>query len=134
MRLFQTGSVYAKGFWVVFFIGLSKMADMMAGSSDEILVSSKYYIFNLIFIIILTIISIGFKLFIHSTLWTTGAAVATLIFTSLIVLIKSLTMRYLFNIKPYSFKMLGTLCIFLCNWWIIIHDAEFYPSDNFYYN
>lgn len=106
------GSVYAKGFWVVFFIGLSKMADMMAGSSDEILVSSKYYIYNLVFIIILTIISIGFNYLFIPLYGLTGAAVATLISTSIIVIIKSLTMRYLFNIKPYSFKMLGTLLFF----------------------
>lgn len=107
------GSIYSKGFWVVLFIGLSKIADIIAGCSEEIFTSSKYYVFNLIFIIILTIFSVSFNYLLIPLYGLTGAAIATLISSTLMVLIKSSVIKYLFKINPYNLKMLGIIFFFL---------------------
>lgn len=119
------GSIYAKGFWVVLFIGLSKMTDMSAGSSDEIIVSSKYYFFNLIFIVLLTIFSVSFNYILIPLYGLTGAAIATLISSIMIVLIKSSVLMYLFKIKPYNLKMLGTLLFFFALGFILFMMPNF---------
>lgn len=123
--IIPNGSIYSKGMWVVFFIGLSKIVDMIAGSSDEIIVSSKYYIYNFVFIIILTIISVGFNYILIPLYGLTGAAIATLISTSLIVIIKSTVLVYLFKIKPYSFKMVGTLLFYFALGGLLFLMPEF---------
>lgn len=111
--IIPNGSIYSKGFWVVFFIGFSKIAELFAGSSDEIIVSSKYYGFNFIFLIILTVFSVSFNYLLIPIYGLTGAAIATLISSSFVVLIKSLVLMYLFKINPYKLKMLGTLLFFI---------------------
>jgi O-antigen/teichoic acid export membrane protein len=45
--------IYEAGRWVVIFVGLGKLADMLFGPSSEIVVLSKYFWFNIILIVIL---------------------------------------------------------------------------------
>lgn len=45
--------VYEAGRWVVVFVGLGKLADMIFGPSSEIVVLSKYFWFNIVLILLL---------------------------------------------------------------------------------
>lgn len=45
--------IYEAGRWVVIFVGIGKLADMLFGPSSEIVVLSKYFWFNIVLILLL---------------------------------------------------------------------------------
>lgn len=51
--LMPNKEIYEAGKWVVIFVGVGKLADMMFGPSSEIVVLSKYFWFNIILILLL---------------------------------------------------------------------------------
>lgn len=51
--LMPNKEVYEAGKWVVIFVGIGKLADMMFGPSSEIVVLSKYFWFNIVLILLL---------------------------------------------------------------------------------
>lgn len=52
--LMPRGEIYEAGTHVVIIVGLGKLIDMLFGPSSEILVLSKYYGFNIVFILLLS--------------------------------------------------------------------------------
>ena len=52
--LMPRGEIYEAGTYVVIIVGLGKLIDMLFGPSSEILVLSKYYGFNIVFILLLS--------------------------------------------------------------------------------
>jgi len=52
-NLMPNKEIYEAGKWVVIFVGIGKLADMVFGPSSEIVVLSKYFWFNIVLILLL---------------------------------------------------------------------------------
>lgn len=111
-RIIPNGSVYEKGFFVVLLLGLSKLVDILSGSFDDIILSSKYYILNIIFIFLLTSLSIGFNYHLIPIYGLFGAAISTLIAVSIVVLLKIWTFKFLFKKSVYNLSFVGVLLFY----------------------
>ena len=70
---------YIHGKWVIFFIGLSYLTDMLTGTSPYILINSKYYKSVTYIMFVLIIIAIAMNFVFIPILGLIGAAIASLI-------------------------------------------------------
>lgn len=110
--LIPNGEIYEKGFWVVLFIGLAKISEMFGGCIHEIINASKYYVINIVFILLLTILSIGLNYYFIPIYGLVGAAAAAFFTTALVVLIKTITFKILFKKKIYSWAIFFTILFY----------------------
>ena len=100
--IIPSGESYAKGKYVVFFIGLAKLVDLAFGINSEILQSSKYYRWNLILLPILAILSIYLNIYFITKFSYTGAAIATLISFSIFNIIRTLLLYFKMDLNPFN--------------------------------
>ncbi|MGM0478087.1 MAG: lipopolysaccharide biosynthesis protein [Bacteroidota bacterium] len=88
------------------FLGLSKIFDLMTSINNVIIVYSKYYRYNLLFLFLLAIVNIALNLWLIEDYGITGAAIATS--ASLFILngIKTIFIYKVLGIHPFSKKSL----------------------------
>ena len=89
--IIPNGEKYAAGKWVVFFIGLSKVLDIVFGTTDLIINASRHYKLNGILAPILIISTVITNYFFITIYGITGAAIAT----SLTIFIYSIIKYYM---------------------------------------
>ncbi|MCO5231423.1 MAG: polysaccharide biosynthesis C-terminal domain-containing protein [Chitinophagales bacterium] len=107
------GHLYIGGTAVVLFLGLSKLIEMLAGSNDEIILASRFYIVNLVFIVILMVLAVSLNYFLIPKYGLPGAALATLICSITIVIIKFLVFKRLFNHIVYDRNILKVILFYI---------------------
>ncbi|MFV0377199.1 MAG: lipopolysaccharide biosynthesis protein [Mangrovibacterium sp.] len=97
--LFILGDDYSESKWVIFFIGLGYLFDMLTGANALVIGYSKYYRVALVFILILIAIVITL-LYMLIPIWgITGAAIAIAV-----ALMLNNFMRFLFLFKKFRFQ------------------------------
>ena len=112
--LIVLGPDYASGKWVIFFIGLGYLIDMVTGANGLVISYSKYFRMALWFLLVLLILVFS-SMFLLIPVWgITGAAVAI----ALSFLINNL-MRYIFlykkyRMQPFSTHFLIVIAAFIC--------------------
>jgi O-antigen/teichoic acid export membrane protein len=94
------GKLYEQGFYVVLFIGLGKLSDMLFGANGEIIVMSKYYKFNVLAVLILAMMTIALNLVLIPEYGIQGAAIASFLAMFLFNLIKYLFVWIKFGLQP----------------------------------
>lgn len=103
-RLIPNGEIYAAGKYVVCFIGLSRVFDMSMGINTEIIVTSKYYRWN----VLLVFVVIGFTFISNYLLIPTygieGAAFATLLTFIVYNIIRYFFILIKFDMQPLTAK------------------------------
>jgi O-antigen/teichoic acid export membrane protein len=93
------GADYHEAKWVIFFVGLGYLMDMMTGANGQIISLSKHYRVMFIFALILILLVVGCN-FLFIPLWgITGAAIAAAVSMFLNNL-----MRYIYLFKVYKFQ------------------------------
>ncbi len=110
-KLIPHGNIYAEGKWVVFFIGLSKLFDLATGVNAEIIGTSKYYKYNLAFMMALGILGIITNIFFIPLYGMTGAALASAL--SLFI-INTTMFSFLFlkmRIQPFTVNTIKVIAI-----------------------
>lgn len=112
--IIPNGDIYQEGFWVVFFIGLAKIVEMLGGSINEIINASKYYAYNILFVILLAGLSIGLNYFLIPIYGVTGAAAAAFFTMILVVVLKAILFKILFKKKVYKLALLWILVFYGC--------------------
>ena len=122
------------GAYVVFFLGLSQVWDMMTGVNNEIIMYSKYYRFNLYLTLFLAVMNILLNLFLIPEYGITGAAMATCFSMFLFNLAKLLFIGIKFRIQPFSHVLIpviafGIAATFICRW---LPDTDQPWIDMFY--
>ena len=104
---------FEAGRWVVLFIGIGKLVDMLFGPSSEIIVLSKHYKFNIVLIVCLAaIVIISNNLLIPAygiSGAALGAALALIIFNG----VKYIFIYSKLGIQPFSMNTLKVLVIAL---------------------
>lgn len=102
--------IYEAGKWVVLWIGLSKLVDILFSINSEIIVFSKYYIFNITATFIMSIAVIGFNLLLIPQYGIEGAAFASFLAMLLYNVIKYFHIKIRMGFDPFSWditKLLG---------------------------
>ncbi len=110
-HLMPHSEIYIQGKWVVFFIGLGKLFDMATGINGEILGTSQYYKYDLVFLVSLGIVAIITNMIFIPIYGMTGAALA-----SAISVFCFNTARFFFiltkmKIQPFSLDTIKVLMI-----------------------
>jgi O-antigen/teichoic acid export membrane protein len=93
------GPDYYNGKWVIFFIGLGYLIDMMTGANSQIISYSKHYKIMLIFVIALIILVVINNLIFIPIWGITGAAIA-----SAFSMFLNNLMRYIYLYRKYRFQ------------------------------
>ncbi|HUR30767.1 MAG TPA: polysaccharide biosynthesis C-terminal domain-containing protein [Saprospiraceae bacterium] len=109
------------GSYVVFFLGLSQVWDMMTGVNNEIIMYSKYYKFNLYMTLFLAVTNILLNLILITEYGITGAAMATCFSLFLFNVVKFLFIKIKFGFQPFSIMLIpviafGIAATFICRW------------------
>ncbi len=107
------GPDYEGAKWVVFFIGLGYLVDMMTGANAQIIAFSKHYRVALYFILILIILVVA-TMFILVPLWgITGAAVAIAASITANNFMRFLFLKLKYNMQPFDRKILVAGFVFV---------------------
>ncbi len=101
-RLIPHGEVYLAGKWVVFWIGLSKLFDMATGINAEIIGTSKYYKYDLLFYILLCILGVVTNIIFIPLYNMTGAALASAISIFLFNIMRFTLIGIKYKMQPFA--------------------------------
>ena len=112
--LIPKAEVYRAGKWVVLLVGLRQVIDMATGLNTEVLINSKYYRFDLLFYIILTVLLFSANLVLIPLYSYTGAALALLLSLTFHNLVKYWFIKRYLRMQPFdaaTLKVIGLLLL-----------------------
>lgn len=93
------GEDYRQSKWVIFFIGIGYLFDMLTGVNGLVIAYSKYYRVSLWFIVVLMVIVVALLFFLIPVWGIVGAAIAI----AMALLLNNL-MRYVFLLRKYRMQ------------------------------
>ena len=131
--LIPNSEIYSQGKYVVLFIGIAKLFDMLMGINAEIILMSKYYRINIAIMIFLIVAAVALNYWLIPIYGITGAAIATafsIFFYN--------TMRYLLlfvteGLQPFNQKTLGGLIILVFLFLIGYYFPDLFHKKLFFY-
>lgn len=97
--------------YIFFFLGLAKVVDMITSVNSQIIIFSKYYRYNLIFIILLGGINIISNYLLISEYKVIGAAMATFMATCIFNVIKLIFIYLKIGLHPFSINSFKVIII-----------------------
>lgn len=106
-EIIPNGERFIEGKYVILFIALTRLVDMITGVNSEILIQSNYYRFNLVALALLAVLNISLNLVLIPTMGIAGAALATLIAFIVFNLAKGFFIWFKFEIHPFSKNIFG---------------------------
>ncbi len=110
-QLIPNGELYAVGKYVVLFIGLAKVVDMLTSINNEIIINSAYYRFNFYAMPLLAVLTILTNLLFIPKWGIVGAAVASLAALTIFNVAKLVFIYWKMNMQPFSIATLKVLII-----------------------
>ncbi|HEX5169188.1 MAG TPA: oligosaccharide flippase family protein [Cyclobacteriaceae bacterium] len=110
-QLMPKGETFQTGTMVVVFVGIAKLVDMAFGPNGEIIVSSKYYWFNMVTVIIFAIIVVTTNLILIPRYGMMGAAYATTLALIIFNMIKWTFVYFILKMQPFGFAFVKVLAI-----------------------
>ncbi|MEX2595168.1 MAG: oligosaccharide flippase family protein [Anditalea sp.] len=116
-------NVYEAGKWVVLLIGLGKLSDVLFSINGEIIIFSRFYIFNITATLLMSVTVITLNFIFIPLYGIEGAALASLIAMFFFNLIKYLYVKIRLGFDPFTFDIakiifLGIL-VFTINYYLI---------------
>ncbi|MHA4742430.1 lipopolysaccharide biosynthesis protein [Dyadobacter sp. MSC1_007] len=121
--------IYSQGKWVVLMVGVSRIADMMTGLNSEILTNSRFYRYDIVFMLFFTVLILGGSQFLIPRYGYNGAAAAALFATVTYNVVKLFFIKSKMGIQPFT---IGTVKVLLLA--IITYAAVYFipapPSEN----
>ena len=124
---------YEAGKYVIFFIGLVNLIDMLSGNSVVIInTSPKYRYLSWILLIHLSIVVISNFMFIP-ILGLTGAAIASFVSTCIYALIRFLVLYRFYKLQPYNWKFILPVLIAVLSYTLstLLPDVGYFILDIF---
>jgi len=103
-EIMPRGESFSKGKYVVFILGIGILFDLITSVNGEIIALSKYFRYNLYFLIFLSILNISANIVFIPIYHINGAAIATTISLILFNFIKVIFIYMKFDIIPFSKK------------------------------
>lgn len=108
--------ILAQGKSIVLLLGTAKVIDMAAGINNHIISFSSLYRWNIILILILGILNIGFNYILIPRLGINGAALATLLSMTIYNVAKLIFVWVRFKLLPFTFRHIWVLVIALISY------------------
>ncbi|MFM1874928.1 MAG: hypothetical protein RL266_665 [Bacteroidota bacterium] len=102
---------YADGKWVLFFVGLARLADVGFGVNGGIITTSNHYKFDTYSNLVLMMVTVVLNLIFIPIHGITGAAIATGISLLSFNVAKYLFLKMKFGFEPFTWKSLATLLL-----------------------
>ena len=96
---------------IFLFLGIAKLIDGLTGINTHILLYSKYYKFNLLFLLFLGVLNVFLNLVLIKQFDIVGAAMATLISLTLYNFIKLFFIKFTLDMSPFTLDTLKVLLI-----------------------
>jgi O-antigen/teichoic acid export membrane protein len=116
-------SVYEQGKWVVLLIGLGKLTDVIFSVNGEIIVFSRFYIFNITATLLMSTAVIVFNLALIPIYGIEGAALASLIAMFFYNLVKFIYIKIRLGFNPFTpglfFILLAGAISWAISWYLI---------------
>lgn len=109
--LMPKGEIYEAGKYVVIIIGVGKLLDMLFGPSSEILVLSKYYGFNIVFVLLLAAAIIAGNNLLIPRYGIDGAAIGSAVALSFFNVLKYFFIYAKMGIQPFTINTLKVVGI-----------------------
>jgi O-antigen/teichoic acid export membrane protein len=109
---------------VFLFLCLGKLVDMTFSLNTHIIVYSKYYKYNLVFVLVLAVANLVLNYFFIREFGLTGAAMATALSMILYNITKLFFIKYRFKLWPFSINTLKVIVIAM----ITIAISTFLPD------
>lgn len=106
------------GTYVVFFLGLAQVWDMMTGINTEIIYYSKFYRFNLYLTLFLGVLTISANLVFIPLFGLTGAALATCTSMFLFNVAKLIFIKWKFGFFPFTSRLFPIIGFGVAAWLI----------------
>jgi O-antigen/teichoic acid export membrane protein len=110
--LMVLGDDYAPGKWVVFFIGLGYLFDMLSGDNTSILITSHLYRYNTYLTLLLVALLIVSNLLFIPVYGITGAAFSSAGSMLVVNLLRFLVLKVKFDFQPFNSRFLVVVLIF----------------------
>jgi O-antigen/teichoic acid export membrane protein len=107
-----------EGAYVVFFLGLAQVWDMMTGINNEIITYSRHYRFNLLLTVFLAVTNIIANLILIPQYGMTGAAMATCLSFFIFNAVKYVFIKIKYNFQPFSAKLIPVIAFGIAAWFI----------------
>ncbi|MGY6522713.1 MAG: oligosaccharide flippase family protein [Mongoliitalea sp.] len=101
--------VYEAGKWIVLIIGGAKILDVIFSINSEIILFSKFYVFNIVATVVMAIAVILFNWWLIPIFGIEGAAIASFLALFLFNLIKYGFVAYKLHMHPWSWDLLKIL-------------------------
>lgn len=120
------GPDYIQSKWVIFFVGIGYLFDMLTGANGHVIQFSKYYRVALVFIIFLVVVVL-FLLYTLIPLWgITGAAIAIAA-----ALFLNNLMRYVFLLKKYQMQPFNSKFLVVLAFYVVLYfGLTFFPQQS----
>ncbi len=114
---------YIEGKFVILYIGIAAVVEMSIGLNPVIITTSKSYRYNAYFLMILVIIAIILNYIFIPIYGITGAAIASMISTIIISILRFLFLWIKYKLQVFNYKFLiviaiGSISFFLPHWLI----------------
>ena len=105
------GDTFEAGKYVIIFIGIGRLFDMLAGINSEIIVMSKHFRFNMVLLGVLAVLSIVFNLIFIPLYGINGAALGSALALILFNIAKFVFLWLKLRIQPFSVQTLKVLLL-----------------------
>ncbi len=113
--------------YVFFFLGIAKLIDMLTSVNTYIIIYSKYYKYNLLFLLFLAILNLLLNYYLIKLYGITGAGIATMLSIIMYNLVKLVFIKIKFDLFPFTKNTLIIILI-AC---IVFFAGNHIPSSNF---
>ncbi|MFT6866812.1 MAG: O-antigen/teichoic acid export membrane protein [Cyclobacteriaceae bacterium] len=128
--LIPNGETYSTGFYVVVWIALAKIIDMLFSFNSELIYYTKYYKYNLYFFLTISVIIISLNYYLIPEMGIDGAAISFIISTILFNGIKFIFIKMKFGMIPFTTKhiplFMFALITFGIFWYLPISDSALF--------
>ncbi|UJP64417.1 lipopolysaccharide biosynthesis protein [Mongoliitalea daihaiensis] len=119
--------VYEAGKWIVLIIGGAKILDVIFSINSEIILFSKYYVFNILATVVMAIAVVVFNLWLIPIYGIEGAALASFLALLIFNLVKYGYVAYKLKMHPWSWDLgkilvLGGL-VFTIQHYLFLHET-----------
>lgn len=111
---------------VFLFLGIAKLVDMLTSVNSYIIIYSKYYKYNLLFLTILAAVNLILNYLLIGKYGIEGAAIATLISITLYNLLKLIFIKIKFGLFPFN----KNTAILIISSTVVFIIGYFIPSSN----
>ena len=115
------------GKWVVFYISIAQLFNMITGINGTIIVNSKYYRYDLYTNVILVLTTVIANYFLILKYGIDGAAMATAISISLFNLIRLILIKVKMNMHPFSLQTIKTILLLF----VMFFALDFLPNSSY---